>query len=33
MSINRKKSCEEGMVQKTDNTDELEVLKMENSKN
>lgn len=32
MSINRKKSCEEGMVQKTDNTDELEVLKMENSR-
>lgn len=29
MSINRKKSCEEGMVQKIDDTNELEVLKME----
>lgn len=27
MSINRKKSCEEGMVQKIDDTNELEVLK------
>ena len=32
MSINRKKSCEEGMVQKIDDTNELEVLKMENSR-
>lgn len=32
MNINRKKSCEESMVQKTDDTNELEVLKMENSR-